>query len=114
MTNNKGFDIGDTLMVKCIGCHRKFPWVVPPGWYASVPSYHSPQCKKGHQKRIDKLETWGCPRPDKRLYRTQLEGRQAASALCKQYNELFGEYRCECGGIHVGKKNYIVKERVHA
>lgn len=110
---NKGFDIGDTLLVHCIGCPRWFPWVVPPGWENGVPSYHNTHCRKAHKKRIDLSEEWKCPRPDKRLYRTEADAREASAALCKQYNELFSEYRCECGGLHVGKKVYKVKKRVH-
>lgn len=113
MTNN-GFDIGDTLSIRCIGCSKRFDWVVPPGWSHSVPSYHGLTCKRHHRRRIESSETWKCPRPDKHLYRNDKEGREAAAALCMQYNELFSEYRCECGGIHVGKKNYYVKKRVDA
>lgn len=110
---NNGFDVGDTLMVRCIGCPQVFAWTVPPGWEASVPSYHGKTCKRRHRDRMNKSEIWRCPRPDKKLYRTEAEGRKAATALCREYNELFSEYRCECGGIHVGKKKYWVRDRVH-
>lgn len=111
--NNKGFDIGDTLSIHCIGCESWFTWVVPPGWTHSVPSYHSKTCKRRHRKSVTLLEIWKCPRPDKKLYRTEKEGKEAAVTMCKSYNELFSEYRCECGGIHVGRKVYSVKKRIN-
>lgn len=95
--------VGESLQLLCWGCHRWYDWVVPPGWWGSIPSHHSRACKRTDMKRQATAEHFaGCPRPEKVLFRRVEEADAAAVAQSKSRGELLHSYRCSCGGLHIG------------
>ena len=98
---------GLAVEMRCGGCRKWFAWTVTAEhgpWQDNVPAYCRRGCKKRRRNVIKNSQKYvPCPRPEKRLYRTEKEAEVDRKSLALSFLQPFTIYHCVCGGIHVGR-----------